>query len=92
MTTETMEPAAVAKKSKPARKPTPEPEPPPDVVLRLPPEYDLILSAMKKRGRAKVVSAQIALERLAKAEGIPFTPNWPENLGPGGIVTPPSQP
>jgi predicted DNA-binding protein len=51
-----------------------------DLVFRLPPEYGAILTAMKKKtGRPKTVSIQIAIERLARAEGYPFKPNWPED-------------
>jgi hypothetical protein len=74
MTTDLLEPLDVAKRK--TRKPAKE------VVMKLPPEYGPILDAMKsKKGRAKTASVQMAIELLAKYEGIPFTPNWPDFLG-----------
>jgi hypothetical protein len=52
-----------------------------DVHLRLPPEYGPILDTMKARtGRARTVSAQVAIEKLAREMGLEFKPNWPELL------------
>lgn len=63
-------------KQKPKR-----PNPEKDVFLRLPPEYGELLRKIKaKTLRATTVETQIALERRAKALGIPFTPNYPEDI------------
>ena len=49
--------------------------------VRLPEEYrELLQSMAAKTSRPMTLEVQIALERRAKALGVKFTPNHPENI------------